>query len=127
MMIAITAVCLLAITIIGCTPEELAKVDSVAEAAGDVSAAGQGVLVSPVGVFIPEPYRTVGELILGGLSVLSAYWLNKRKNEYKTGLIEMDYAEKIFKETDLTGNKELDVAKAAALNPPTVKLIKKVT
>lgn len=77
------------LTIPGCTEPQRVTVDRFAADVKTAADTGVEVIGSEAGAAIPEPWRAVALLSLGGLGSLAAGWQTYRASKFKTGLVEV--------------------------------------
>ena len=101
----------------------LARLDTMAESMPVVLENTQEILDTPAGKLIPEPVKNVVGVGLLGISSIAAWYLNMRKNLFKTGFDELAMANELAYANG--GDKKILMdAESKALNPRTLKLMK---
>ncbi len=117
---------MVAVSSTGCDAASLRQMDqaarSVPQGVDDINDA----LDSPTGQLVPAPVRGGIKTGLLALSILAAGWQTLRAHQWKTTSAEQRYARDIFEASGEEGNEQLHAAEAAALNPATVKRLRRL-
>jgi hypothetical protein len=115
-------VCLGLLFVMGCSEAQMKQGDKVATGVTNTGTALQQGLQSPAGALVPEPFRSLSELIIGGLLLLSNGWQTYRKSKLSAALDDLGQAGATTNKTSTV----LDIANPllGAINPSTALELK---
>lgn len=101
------------------------RIDAVAESVKPLTVAVEKFIESPVvDAIIPPPIRQGLNLAGVSLIALATWYLNSRKNLFKNGFNELAMANEWYY-TNGGDSKVMMDAESRAINPPTIKLMRK--
>lgn len=100
------------------------KMDAFAESIKPFTLTVEKIITTPVvDSFLPKPVKNAIYFVGANLIAGAGWYLNKRKNLFKSGFNELAMANELF-HTNGDNSKEMLDAESRAINPPTLKLMK---
>lgn len=125
--IAITLCIFFLLLCIGCTAEQLATADSIAETAGDVSAAAGAVISNPVVTsLVPAPIVTIAGYIIAAIGGISTAWQTARKRKYATAVTEIVKGIELYKQENESAKAILHTCLERKESAVTEKVVKDI-